>query len=248
MSAHLKISDNPPLQTVIAWGIITILSIFGIFAPSIFGIDGFDGGFAISTLCFFLTICGIIIIIIYFKRTIKLIQILKGTNLLAHWEYSTEEWTEYADREYIKEKAGKKVLFLIIAGWALFFGIIFMIFDFENGKWVMIAMLALIAIIAFTAWFTAWYNYRQNKRYLGETFITEDAVYINRQLHTWRSLGASLDSVDLSLEKPLTVLRFIYSAPTRAGIQEYTLRVPVPAGQEKTASEIMDYFNNNIDT
>jgi len=60
--------DNPPLQTIVAWVIITALAVFGIFAPSLFGMDGFKGGYAISFVSFFMVICGIIVIVIYSGR------------------------------------------------------------------------------------------------------------------------------------------------------------------------------------
>jgi len=234
--------NNPPLQTLTVWIVITVLGIFGIFAPSIFGMDGFKGGFAISALSFFLVLAGIIVIIIYSGRVRTLNRILKGDNLLAHWTYSSEEWNSYAETEYREEKEGKKVLFYVIAAFALFFGILFLIIDLENGIWVMGLMLALIAVIAFTAWFTSWYNYRQNKKYLGETYITGEAVYINRQLHTWRGLGARLDSVNLTKDASPLLLQFVYSAPTRTGMQEYTVRIPVPKGQEEAAEKVFQHF------
>ena len=238
--------DNPPRRTFNVWIVITILGIAAIFAPTIFGMDGFNGGYAISTLSFMLVLTGIIVIIIYSGRARTLSRILNGDNLLAHWTYSPDEWNSYAETEYKDEKAGKKVLFYIIAGFALFFGVVFMIIDFENGIFVMGVMLALIVVIAFTAWFTAWYNYRQNKKYLGETYITEDAVYINRQLHTWRGLGARLDSVDLNQGESPLLLKFVYSAPTRTGMQEYTARIPVPKGQEEAAEKIFKHFKDAV--
>jgi hypothetical protein len=244
----VNIKNNPPLQTLFAWVVITILAIFGIFAPSIFGMDGFKGGFAISTLCLLLVISGVIVIIIYTGRARTLNTILKGENVLAHWKYTPEEWNEYAEKEFKEQKATNKVLFFVIAAFALFFGILFMLFDFDVGKWVMVVMLALIAIIGFTAWFTAWYNYRQNKKYLGETYITKEAIYLNRQLHTWHGLGARLDSVDLSQKKSSSLLVFAYSAPTRTGMQEYTVRIPVPRGQEKAAEKMLEYFKNSQGT
>ncbi len=238
--------DNPPRRTLNVWIVITILGIAAIFAPTIFGMDGFNGGYAISTLSFMLVVTGIIVIIIYSGRVRTLDKILNGDNLLAHWTYSPEEWNSYADTQYKEEKREKKALFFIIAGFALFFGVVFMIIDLENGTFVMVLMLALIAVIAFTAWFTAWYNYRENKKYLGETYISEDAVYINRQLHTWRGLGAKLDSVDLSEGKPPLLLRFVYSAPTRTGMQEYVLNIPVPKGQEEAAEKIFKHFKDAL--
>jgi hypothetical protein len=123
-------------------------------------------------------------------------------------------------------------------------GIVFFLADNENGIWVLAVMLALIAVIAFTAWFTSWYNHRQNQKYLGETYITGDAVYVNRQLHTWRGLGARLDSVDLNLGASQSLLQFVYSAPTRTGMQEYTVRIPVPKGKEEAAGKILKHFKD----
>lgn len=229
-----------------AWAIITMLAIFGIFAPEIFGIKGFDGGFAISFVCVFLTITGIIVVVIYTGRARLLNRILSGENILAHWTYSAEEWSQYTEKEYKEEKQSKKGLAIVISAIALLMGIVFFLADNENGIWVLVGMLALIAIIAFTAWFTSWYNHRQNQKYLGETYITGDAVYINRQLHTWRGLGARLDSVDLSEGKPPLLLRFVYSAPTRTGMQEYTVRIPVPKGQEEAAEKIFRHFKDAV--
>jgi len=108
----MKINNNPPLQTTIAWAIITLLSIFGIFAPQVFGIGGMNSGYAISFVCIFLVIIGIIVIIIYSGRARLLNSILNDKGVLAHWKYSPEEWKTYTEKEYKEEKAMKKGLFL----------------------------------------------------------------------------------------------------------------------------------------
>jgi len=230
--------DNPPLQTIVAWVIITALAVFGIFAPSLFGMDGFKGGYAISFVSFFMVICGIIVIVIYSGRARAVSRILKADNVLAHWTYDPAEWNEYAEKQYVEEKKEKSVLFYVISAFALFFGIVFFLIDNENGLWVLVLMLLLIGVIAFTAWFTAWYNHRQNLKYLGETYITADSIYINRQLHTWRGLGAKLESVDLDKHKAHAMLTMVYSAPTRTGFENYTVRIPVPQGKEAEAEQI----------
>lgn len=76
--------------------------------------------------------------------------------------------------------------------------------------------------------------------------LTEYAAYINRQLHTWCGLGARLDSVDLSRGKSQLLLQFVCSAPTRTGMQEYTVRIPVPKGQEEAAEKILKHFTDAI--
>jgi hypothetical protein len=240
-----ELKNNPPLQTVAAWAIITALAVFGVFAPSLFGMDGFKGGYAISFVCLFAVIAGIIVIVIYSGRARAVSRILKSDNVLAHWTYDPAEWNEYAEKQYVAEKKEKKALFLVIAAFALFFGVVFFLIDNESGLWVLVLMLILIAVIAFSAWFTAWYNHRQNLKYLGETYITMDSIYINRQLHTWRGLGAKLESVDLDKHKAHAMLKLVYCAPTRTGFQDYTVRVPVPRGKEAEAEQIYQKLQQN---
>ncbi|MCX5997464.1 MAG: hypothetical protein NTV42_07680, partial [Chloroflexi bacterium] len=187
---------------------------------------------------------GIIVIIIYSGRARLLNSILNDKGVLAHWKYNPDEWKTYTEKEYKEEKAMKKGLFFMISGIALLAGIIFFLVDHKGGIWVLLAMVILVGIIAFTAWFTSWYNYRQNKKYLGETYITENAIYINRQLHMWRGLGARLDSVNLTAGKSQRLLRFVYSAPTRTGMQEYQVNVPVPTGREGEAEKILKHFQD----
>jgi hypothetical protein len=237
---------NPTRRTAIIWGIVTLLAIFTIFAPHLFGMDDLRGGFAISVLSILVAITGIIATVIYANRARMLDRILSGDNLLAHWTYSPEEWSEYTEKEFRTEKKEKWLLFYMVAGIALFFGILFVIFDHEAGLWVLVSMLGLIALIAFVAWFSAWYDYRQNKRYLGEAYITRDAIYLNRQLHTWRGLGARLESVNLVGKESQQLLAVTYSAPTRMGRQEYTVRVPVPRGQEKAAEKLAEKLTADI--
>ena len=242
----IRMKDNPPRRTAIIWGIVTALAVFVIFAPNIFGMDDLNGGFAISALSLIVAVTGIIVTIIYALQARLLDRILKGDNLLAHWTYSPEEWNQYAEKEFQTEKKENRFLFYMVAGIALFFGILFFAFDREGGLWVLISMLCLIALIAFVAWFAAWYNYHQNKKYLGEAYITRDAVYLNRQLHTWHGLGARLESVVLAEKGSRQIVAFTYSAPNRMGRQEYTVRVPVPEGQGKAAEKLSQKFNADI--
>jgi hypothetical protein len=242
----MYIHNNPPIQTTVAWAIITALAVFVIFVPSIFGIEGMNGGFAISFVGGFLVIIGIIVIVIYGGRARLLNNILSGKDILVHWQYSPDEWMKYTEKEYKERRQLNKGLAIMISVISLLIGVIFFLVDHKNGKWVLLAMLVLIAVIAFTAWFTAWYNYRQNKKYLGETFITENALYLNRQLHTWRGLGARLDSVNLTDGKPPHLLRFIYSVPTRTGMQECQVNVPVPTGHEEEAEKVLNHFKSSV--
>lgn len=99
---------------------------------------------------------GIIVVVVYAGRARKVRSILQGENMLAHWKYQPDEWSNFAEKEYTTEKKGKWRTFYVIAGLALLTGILFFIINRESGGWVLVSMLALIGIIAFTVWFTSW--------------------------------------------------------------------------------------------
>ena len=212
-------------------------------APFVFDLDGMDGGFALAFICLLLFIMGIIIAIIYMRRAKTLDRILSGKDLLARWSYSPDEWQQYAGEEYKRERSGKQTLFIVIAVIAVVIGLIFVVVDrTEAGLWVLAAMAGLIALIAFVAYFTSWYNYRQNLKYPGEVLIAPNGAYFSRQLHLWDSLGARLVRVELKEQKQ-SYIEFVYEAPTRTGMQEYEARVPVPLGKEKEARELVEKFD-----
>jgi hypothetical protein len=238
--------NNPQRRTAIIWAIITAAAIIGIFVPSIIGLEGFDGGFAISTLAFFMALTGVIVVIVYLLRARTLDRMFQGDNLLTHWTYTSEEWSKYTEQEYKTEKYGKWKLFFLVAGIALFIGIVFFIIDNEAGLVVLYSMLGLIALIALVAWASSLSNYRHNKKTVGEVFISRDAVYMNRQFHTWKGLGAKLKSVLIASKDDQSVLAFSYTMPTRTGIQEYTVRVPVPYGKDKAAETLVQDFQELI--
>lgn len=231
--------ENPLHETVYVWLIITIAAVAMLFIPEILGIEGMNGGFAISFASFFVLIMGIIVVIVYNRLASRLDKILSGENLLVHWTYTPQMWSEYAEKEYGLEKTGTKGLFIVVSAFALFFGILFWMIDPENGIYVFLSMLGLIAIIEFTRLFSTWYYYRQNVKYLGEAYIARDGVYLNRQLHTWNFLTSRIKKVDLQNDKGLLLLSITYWAWTMTFGQEYTVRIPVPPGQEEKAKEIV---------
>jgi MFS family permease len=240
------VTDNPPRKTAITWLIITAACFAFVFIPGIVGVDGMQGGYAISFVSFFLGIVGIVVVVIYAQLASILSRLLRGEGLLAHWIYTSEKWMDYAKKEYVEEKTEKKGLFIVVSGFALFFGFLFWALDPENGIFVFYVMLGLIAVCAFAWQFTAWNTCRQNKRATGEVYIGKDAVYLNRRFFTWRLFGSSLTSVTLENKRGLTMLIFTYSALTFPGPQIYNVRVPVPKNQEETAKNIAKQFKTEM--
>jgi len=231
---------NPQRRTAIICWILTALFFFAIFAPSIFGMDGMNGGFAISFLSLVAAITTLIVAIMYQGRAGALDRILKGENRLAHWKYDPVEWRAYAEKEYVTEKRDKRNLFYLVAAISLVVGVGFTIAHPDVG-WVVLGVLGgVLVFIAILVLFTTRYDYWMNKKYLGEAYITPDGVYLNRQLHLWRGWGASLDAFSYNEEDKF--LAFQYSTPNRTGRADYTLRVPVPSGKEQEARQILASF------
>ncbi|MBI3744793.1 MAG: hypothetical protein HY261_11000 [Chloroflexi bacterium] len=235
--------SNLARATSRVWWLLTLL--FLSLTVVAFVIDMGDASYAIAFVSFFLFITAIIVAVIYGSRAGKLDRMLSGEGLLAHWTYSPGEWRQYAENEYRTEKSAKKLLFFIVSGFALIAGIVAVIVDRHAGIWVLFVMLALIAIIGFLAWFTTWHDYRQNLRYQGEAYISKDGIYLNRQLHLWNQLGAYLGSVEYIEENP-PLLVFSYFAPTRTGMEQRDVRVPIPKGKEDNAKELLGKFQARL--
>jgi hypothetical protein len=206
-----------------------------------------NGGFALSCGFGFLTIlCGVGTLM-YFYRAYTLGKILNGKELVVRWDYRPEEWARYAEAEHGRDRAGKIILFFIISGFALLFGVLFLIFGGRPGLIVFLAMLGLIALMGGVAFLSILLAYRANKTRTGEVFIARTGVYLNRAFHNWNMFGASLDSVRLIREES-PLVEFVYSYPARHGRQRAEVRVPVPVGKEGEADRIVAYFTQGRPT
>ena len=59
-----------------------------IFIPETVGVDGFDGGFAISLVFLFVTVTGALAGVMFLGSVSKLDLLLRGEGVLAHWVYN----------------------------------------------------------------------------------------------------------------------------------------------------------------
>ena len=236
--------DNTLRRTAIISLVVAAIFAVMIFVPEAAGIDGFDGGFAFSFVSLLIALTAGGVSIFYFKQAQKLNSIFCGEGVLAHWIYSSEYWKNYTRKEYLTEKSEKKILFIIISAFALFFGFLFWAFDPEAGFYVFLVMMGLIGLIAFVWRFSAWYNYRHNMKGTMEAYITKNAVYMNNRLYTWKSAFTQFKQVTLKRDRELNLLVFEYTIINpRTGPQTYSTRVPIPLGEEENAKIIMQIIN-----
>ena len=233
-----QMAENPLRRTVNIWLLITVAAVVMFFVPGLLGIDGFEGGFAISLASILGAIIGIIVVLVYRGLASRLDAILRGEGVLAKWSYTPEQWARYTEKEFGLEKEEAMPKFYIVTIIAIIVGVAFYIFDPEGGIFVLGAMIALIAIIGFTAWASTRYMHGQNRRGIPASIIARNGVYLNRRLYYWDYLGTSLEKVVSKDEEGMAMLHFVTWAPTMTLGQTWDIRVPIPPGEEAKAEEI----------
>ena len=228
---------NTARRTLNVWIMLTAVFIFGIFAPSIFGIDGFDGGFALSIFSALLAMTGIVVILMYRGRARAADGILSGKNVLAHWTYTNEQWLEYSEKDYTLDKSAKWQLFLLVMGVTAVVTIGFWLFHRDSGLIMLGIFLGLGVLLSIVILLTTNYDHWQNTKYHGEVYIARDGAYVGRKLHLWKGWGAGLDDINYDEENRLLLIE--YSMPSRNGRDTATIRIPVPPGQDDKARQVM---------
>jgi len=225
--------------------IVSILAFIGIFTPYFTPWAESDNCYAISAGFILIFIFGIVSFFVYRRMGRQETLVKSGEKLIAHWFYTDQEWKDFTETENKLNKSEKKMLFFIIAGFALLFGVIFFIADPEGGIFVVYAMLALIVIIAATAIITTKLAHLKNLRNKGEAYISLEGVIINGTFHAWNLYGSKFESVTFARESIPKYLEFTYSIVARHGRQNQTVRVPVPRKEEKNVPSIIESLEND---
>jgi hypothetical protein len=236
----MNVKNNPSRRTALIWGGIMVVGLFIIFLPGIIGLDGFDGGFALSILGGFIAMMAIIAMVIYLQMAGILDRITKKENVLVYWQYTPEEWKVYTEQEHEEDAAARRNLFFMVVVIAFIVGIVFMIIKRENYFLIACIILGIIAITGIAAWSSTMANYMNNKRRLGEVYIALDGAYLNRQVHIWKGIGNKLEAIAFEEdehERPR--IKIDYSSPGRNSRNFYTVRIPVPPGQEELAQRVV---------
>jgi hypothetical protein len=232
--------DNPARRTSYIWLAVGLLGIFGIFAPFIFGMDGPDGGFAISFMSILVAVAGVTGFILYTVMARAVDRALDGEGLIAHWKYNPTEWAEYTEKENTENSGAKKGLFIVLLVISALVGVGFFLYDMENGWVVLVVLAAVDAFIGGIVYLSVRADYRNNRNNLGEAYLTLDSVYLNHRIHLWKGIGTRLEAAELESEyRHQPRLKFVYSAMARHGRDHFTVRIPVPAGEEETAKRVL---------
>jgi hypothetical protein len=229
---------NKPRTTAIIFTILLSGFIFLIFLPSIIGLEGMDGGFALSLVSLFLAISSLIVAIVYFKLAQKFKRIISGDNPIAHWTYEREEWLKFTEKEYKYAKNKNRLLLLLIGIIALVVCIIFVIVNPDAWRIMLVVWFGLMALLAIFAFSVPMLNYKVRRKSTYELYLSKNGVYIGGSFHVWGFLGSKLESAVFD-EKEMQVI-LDYSYPTRTGPSNEIVHIPVPLSKVEAAREAVE--------
>lgn len=226
--------------------IITAFGLIMIFYPFITEMDGFGGGFALMFAGIVITLTFFISSIIFFIQASSLVKAIESRESFARWNYSKNEWKKYYDLEYKRDKQDKRMIFFVASGFAIFFAFLFIILVDE--PWGAIyGALGIILLTGFLQWYVPVINLRRNKKYSGIALISPHGIYLNGMWFPNGRFGR-IDSVRLiDNNKTLSFQwsQFAMMGGKVPGRNYFTIRVPVPEGEENKAQQILNYFPNN---
>jgi hypothetical protein len=233
-----SVVENPYRRTITLWIVILVAALAMIFVPGLIGIEGMYGGYAISFVSFFGVIVCLIVVLVYRGIASRFDDVVGGMDVLASWRYPSDLWMKFNESEYTESIEEVKPLFYLVSGMCLVAGICTYLYDPEPGIYVLGLMVVIVVLMALAAYLTRRGQYNERLRGPGEVVVSKRAVLVNRSLFYWDYFGSRLRNVKVRRDDGYSVLEFTTWAPTMQFGQFYTLRVPIPPGEEEKARQI----------
>lgn len=238
-TSHIK-NENPFRFLSGFWLLAAFALIFIIFLPLIIHLDFEKGGMAVSFLAGFLAVLCLILVLIYSSRAKEFEKIISHQTLIVKWEYNKEEWEQFCLADLKTEKREKRVIFGLIA--ALNIGCGILIGSSMGSITPALISLLIIPVVAVPAYLIPLWRYKKIVLSKPIVLIAENGVIAGKRYHLWESLGARLDSIEISNREFPEMLTFHYSVPMRNGRRPRAVRVPVPARSNNDISKITELF------
>lgn len=232
---------------VIATG-IALVAIVLIFLPGWIGMDGMDGGYALSFIAVWLAISAALIAWYFWGRATQIERMLNGQELLAHWTYTPAEWQAYADTEQEAQMQENRGMWFFMAGMCILMGFIFWLIDREAGLYVLLFMLVLTGLLAVVAFGLPRLRRQRQAGKTGEVWLTSTAVFFDGVFYPLKSKLMWLKDVDWKEASGNTpaCLHFRIAYYMRTGVQTKILRVPVPDDYRDKAPALLEQYKSQI--
>ena len=230
---------NPEIRNVLIGLGISLFGIIAFFLPIATSMDGMNGGYALMFTAIALIIpAGIVTFILYAVRALTLQKIISGKDLIAHWTYSPDEWKKYTEEEYVRETSAKMGLFYVLVFFSVLIGggLLLVAEDKDAAGIVLIGLFGLIIFIRLLIHVTTKRTHDDNRKFLGEAYISRKGAYLNKSFHSWNFLS-QLESA--RIDEKLKIIEIEYSAFSRQGKDYAYVRIPIPSGKEDEAKKVL---------
>jgi len=225
---------NRQRQTALIFLCLFAVSLVLIFIPYLTGMDGMNGGFALSFVSVFLSITFLVSCIVFFIMAKKFSSAITADNMILHWVYEKSEWLKFSEKEFAVQKKEKRSLFILITAISLAIVVIFSIVVRDSWRIMIIVFFGLAALLAFVAFIVPKIQYANFKKTTPEAYVTSGCVYLTGEFHCWSMLGAALE--DVMMDNNNMHINITYSYPARYSRSLTTVRIPLPM-QENAKSQ-----------
>lgn len=233
---YLNIKNSEKKRMNICY-FISFLGFLMIVAPSIFNIDGMNGGYALGFVGVFIMLSLFLVALLVFKDRAKVFDsIISGENIIVCWKYEAKEWKKLKDDEYNEVKSTNKGMFIFMIILCSIIFLPFIIF-LEEGFIMGFVLIILIAILGIAAFVST--SLAKNKDKEGFVIIARDGVLMNKKFECWKGFGVKFKGVGYcSEDTSLIEINYKVSYYRQSHIMQ-TVIVPIPKGEELTAKAVI---------
>ena len=242
---------NPELPGLIIGVVLAADGIVLLLLPSLIHLSGLDGGYALCFGGFFLVLCGVIVVWIFWRRFRRLERMFFGEGLLVSWTYDPEEGRRLA-REAFEERSGdSRRLFAITAVLMVVIGFVVLVLPMLQGEdlaWpFVLAYFLVIPMLGAVAWLAPRAEYRQALSDANLVLIAKSGVYVRGALHSWADPGSSLAQVTFESGWQPPQLVFVLGHLSSVGnlhTEPEVLHLAAPERREEDAERVVAFFSS----
>ncbi len=236
---------NPEAKAVWVGIGLVVAGLLLMTVPSLMGVDGMDGGFALAAFGLLLGITGLVTTALVLPRARRMNAMLSGRGLLAHWVYTPSDTQEQAQRIQQQWSERNRGLFAIVAAWMVVITTGFVVFGLLSGdsEFLPLFLAIMAGVMLVVAVFAFGMPYLLARRAVSsrqEAYIGRDSLYFAGTMYRWDSKLETLDGVELERDDKGTRLAFHLRSRSAPYLQylPYLVEVPIPPGEEAAAADV----------
>lgn len=229
--------------TLIAAAVFFLVCIY-----SVIGMEGMSGGYALAFVSFFLVVGSVVVALLFFTRARVMDAILTDPSPLAHWVYLNDDAQETVEREYQEYRERNRILFFIIGGMMVAVALFFLIFIEDGGFEAGLILLGITVLLFIVSRFAPWLERRRAMSAAHEAVITHKGIVYEGSVYPFRSFLVFWHGVTFREPGETRPAALVFSFDQLSGrfiIQPFDVVVPVPAGEEEFAGQIVQRLGGN---